>query len=163
MTDIRKIISEIQRVRKPGEKPVVEKNKFLGMEMKASYASCEICGKISAPGVNQCPYCGRFVGLAGWASPHKECWDSSYGCCKICGAFIKERQAKNAGSSKTVFLGKQKVKLMEKANPLLENAIHSLINAIEFTGKKEERYRQAALIEMDEIYRQKQSGYRPYY
>ena len=36
LADTRKVISKIQRVRKLGEKPVIEKTTFLGMEMQAS-------------------------------------------------------------------------------------------------------------------------------
>ena len=37
-----------------------------------------------------------------------------------------------------------------KTNPLLENAMHSLANALEFFQKTEERHRQATLVEMDQ-------------
>lgn len=46
--------------------------------------------------------------------------------------------------------GDQKIRLIELANPMLENAIHSLSNALEFFQKEGERYRQAVLIEMDQ-------------
>jgi hypothetical protein len=84
MADLDNVISKIKRVRASGEKPKLQT--FLGMPLQQY--SCEICGKTAQYGINQCPYCGRWVGVTGWLSNHKACWSDLYGSCKICGDFI---------------------------------------------------------------------------
>nr|MDO8133553.1 hypothetical protein [Candidatus Njordarchaeum guaymaensis] len=140
------VISRISRVRASGEKPSI--NKFLGLPM--DYSSCEVCAKISTPGVTQCIYCGRFVGVRNpLISGHEECWSSVYGCCKICADFIRKEMARSTKVESTPFAEEKQIQEIQKQNPFLDNALKSLANAIEFVGKESDRYRQAALIEMD--------------
>lgn len=93
VTDLDDIIIKIRRIRAQGEKPKLKT--LLGLPLE-SY-SCEICGG-RTNNIVQCPYCGRWVGVTELFYRHKKCWDDAYGCCKICGDFIRDRLGKVGGT-----------------------------------------------------------------
>jgi hypothetical protein len=59
--------------------------------------TCDICGKEIGGNLAQCPYCGRWTGTSPapseltifWDYCRGDCWDSTYGCCKVCNDFIR--------------------------------------------------------------------------
>jgi hypothetical protein len=83
---IDEIVSKIPKIRAQGEKRKVPT--LMGLPLV--YPSCEVCGKVALSDI-QCPYCGRWVGVTTIFYGHKTCWDTTYGCCRICSNFIKEQ------------------------------------------------------------------------
>lgn len=94
---LKKIISEIQRVRPKGDKSGLRK----GFRTIPGYNTCERCGWVSDDLV-QCPYCGKWVGRiegALYNRRYSDCWSFSMSCCADCRKFIMQRLREITASS----------------------------------------------------------------